>query len=282
MIPEVKDRRRIETPFAVTSSGVAYREFGAGEPLVLLHGGAGNWHHWVRNVDALASRFRVLAIDQPCYGDSSALPWETPIEDYLAFVAQAIGEMAGDARRVHLAGFSFGGYIAADAAVRLGPRTASLSMTGGAGYGKPEGRGFTLDSARRMSERLGRAPTGPELAAMHRENLGKLMFWDKTKIDDWAVTMQTRNVARTRFDSRRVSWSDGTPALVGQLDCPAMVVYGEHDAAAVPPIAQRFEMCRAARPDIRTELIPDCGHWAMYEAPETVNDLLLDFHASAE
>ncbi|MFK7943972.1 MAG: alpha/beta fold hydrolase [Paracoccaceae bacterium] len=280
------DRRQIETPFERTSGGVAYRSIGSNlsidrEPLVLLHGGAGSWEHWVLNVDSLATRFCVLAVDLPCYGDSEALPWETPVADYLAATEAAIREMTRGQARVHLAGFSFGGFIAADMAVRLGALSASLSMTGGAGYGKPEGRGFTLDSRRRMAERLGRPPRDEELRAMHRDNLGKLMLWDQTKIDDWAIDMQTKNVARTRFDSRRLSWAEGTPERLAQLSCPAAVIYGDHDAAAVPPIAERFRLCRTARPDVRTELIPDCGHWAMYEAPETVNALLLDFHGGA-
>jgi pimeloyl-ACP methyl ester carboxylesterase len=186
--------------------------------------------------------------------------------------------MVEDAAAVHFAGFSFGGFIAADMAVRFGARTASLSMTGGAGYGRPEGRGFTLDSRRRLEARLGRAPSEAELRAMHAENLGKLMLWDKAKIDDWAVDMQKRNVERTRFDSRKLSWSDGTPDRLRGLDCPVLVAYGDHDAAAVPPIAERLARCRAAKSDVETRIIPDCGHWAMYEKPDETNAMLLDFH----
>ena len=284
------DRRHVETPCRRTAGGVAWREFGPGisgpdkshgEPLVLLHGGAGSWLHWVRNVDALAARFRVLAVDAPAYGDSADVPADVTDEGYLALFHAAVAEMAGDAPRIHLAGFSFGGYVAAALAVRLGDRTASLSMTGGAGYGRPEGRGFTLDSERRLQRRLGRQPTEAELRAMHRDNLAKLMIWDEAKIDDWAVGMQHGNVARTRFDSRRLSWADGTPELIGRLACPVLVVYGEHDAAAIPPIAERIARCRAARPDVEARIIPDCGHWAMYEAPDAVNRLLLDFHGRA-
>jgi pimeloyl-ACP methyl ester carboxylesterase len=281
----VADRHHVEAPCRRTAGGVAWREFGpgadGGEPLVLLHGGAGSWLHWVRNVEALAERFRVLAVDAPAYGDSGPVPEDVTDEGYLELFARAVGEMAGDAPRIHLAGFSFGGFVAAELAVRLGPRTASLSMTGGAGYGPPKGRPFTLDSRRRLRERLGRAPTEAELRAMHRENLAKLMIWDPDKIDDWAVGMQHRNVARTRFDSRRLSWVGGTPELIGRLRCPVMVVYGEHDAAAIPPVAERIALCRAARPDVETHVIPACGHWAMYEAPEAVNRLLLDFHGRA-
>lgn len=272
------DRRHVATPCRRTSGGVAYRELGAGEPLVLLHGGAGSWLHWVRNVDALATRFCVLAVDAPAFGDSVPVPDDVTDEGYLRLFLAAVDEMTGDAPRIHLAGFSFGGLVAAELAVRLGARAGSLSMTGGAGYGRPEGRPFTLDSKRRLARRLGRAPAEAELRAMHAENLAKLMIWDRAKIDDWAVGMQHRNVACTRFDSRRLSWADGTPELIGRLACPVLVVYGEHDAAAIPPIAERIRRCRAARPDLEAHIIPACGHWAMYEAPDEVSRLLLDFH----
>jgi pimeloyl-ACP methyl ester carboxylesterase len=276
------DRRLAETPFRQTANGTAYRSFGAGEPLVLMHGGAGSWEHWVRNVDVLAAAFQVIAIDQPSYGDSTRVEWEISNEDYLAVVADAVTEACANAPRIHLAGFSFGGLIAAATALALGHRAASLSMTGGAGYGPPKGRGFTLDSRRRLTERLGRTPNALELRAMHADNLAKLMLWDPSKIDDWAIDMQFRNVERTRFDSRRLSWADDTPRLIGELSCPVKVIYGEHDAAAIPSIAERFEMCRATRPDVQTHIIPACGHWAMYETPDTVNALLLDFHGSPQ
>ena len=275
------DRRRVETPFRQSANGVALREFGAGEPLVLMHGGAGSWEHWVRNVDRLATAFRVIAIDQPSYGDSAPVEPDISNDDYLAVVAGAVAEICGAAPRIHLAGFSFGGLIAAATAVALGPRAASLTMTGGAGYGPPTGRGFTLESRRRLAERLGRAPSEAELRAMHAENLARLMLWDRSRIDDWAIDMQFRNIERTRFDSRRLSWTGDTPRLIGELTCPVKVIYGEHDAAAIPSIAKRFEMCRAIRADVETHIIPACGHWALYEAPDTVNALLLDFHGRA-
>lgn len=275
------DRRHAVTPSAKTATGVAYRSFGAGEPLVLMHGGAGSWEHWILSVDPLAEAFRVIALDLPGYGESERPEWDIPVEEYLEEVAVAVTEICPEAPRIHLSGFSFGGLVAAATAVPLGPRAGSLSMIGGAGYGPPTGRGFTLESRRRLAKRLGRAPTRQELRDMHAENLAKLMIRDRTKIDDWAIDMQLRNVERTRFDSRRLSWSGDTPELIGRLACPVAVIYGEHDAAAIPPPEERFALCRAARPDVETHLIPGCGHWAMYEAPEAVNALMLDFHGRA-
>src|SRR5712692_7434835 len=51
-----------------------WRSWGAGPPLVLLHGASGSWTHWIRNVLPLAGRFRVLVPDMPGYGDSDAPP----------------------------------------------------------------------------------------------------------------------------------------------------------------------------------------------------------------
>ena len=279
--PATIDRRFHPLASRKTSSGVAYRMLGDGAPIVLLHGGAGDWRHWVHSVDALATRFRVLAFDLPNYGDSAGFGWDIETDAFLDILFDAVSDAVGQAPKIHFAGFSFGGYLSAQMAVRFGQRTASLSMTGGAGYGPPQGRPFTLDSRKRMAERLGREPTPDEIWNMQAENLAKLMLWDRTKIDDWAIEMQVSNVARTRFDSRRLSWADGTPELIGQLSCPVLVAYGERDAAAIPPISERIARCRAARPDVQTEIIADCGHWAMYEAPQVVNPLLLDFHRGA-
>jgi 2-hydroxy-6-oxonona-2,4-dienedioate hydrolase len=42
---------------------IAWHECGAGEPIVLLHGGHGSWQHWVRNVEALAQHGHVYVPD---------------------------------------------------------------------------------------------------------------------------------------------------------------------------------------------------------------------------
>src|SRR5689334_12155643 len=92
--------------------GLAVRTWGSGEPLVLLHGGMGSWNHWSRNIDALARRYAVHALDMPGYGDSPSVPRDMPDDDYAAMVAEAV--IAIDSYQPPaLAGFSFGGIIAA-------------------------------------------------------------------------------------------------------------------------------------------------------------------------
>ena len=53
----------------VTEGDVVWHIWGTGYPLVLFHGGTGSWFHWVRNVEALARDFMVIAADLPGSGD---------------------------------------------------------------------------------------------------------------------------------------------------------------------------------------------------------------------
>ena len=42
-----------------------------------------------------------------------------------------------------------------------------------------------------------------------------------------------------------------------------------------PGVEQQAAMLKAARPDVKVVILDNIGHWAMYEALERVNELLL-------
>jgi 2-hydroxy-6-oxonona-2,4-dienedioate hydrolase len=52
---------------------MAVQRHGRGPDLVLFHGGMGSWKHWIRNVEPLATRFTVHALDHPAYGASASV-----------------------------------------------------------------------------------------------------------------------------------------------------------------------------------------------------------------
>lgn len=261
-----------------TSTGIAYIRAGAGDPLVLLHGGAGSWTHWALNIEALAARFTVLALDLPGYGASFGPARDIAIDDYLAIIRESVREICGDAGRIHLSGFSFGALVATALAGWFEERVTDLSLIGASGFEPPTGRQVGIESLRVLRERLGREPEAVEICELHRRNLAELMIWDAAKIDRRAIELQAANVAATRFDSRRLSWSGRMPEFMACVRCPARMLFGEHDRSAYPSIAGRIEMCRAVKPEIEIQILEDCGHWAMYEAPQRVNAALIEFH----
>jgi 2-hydroxy-6-oxonona-2,4-dienedioate hydrolase len=250
--------------------GLAVRTWGTGEPLVLLHGGMGTWNHWARNVDALAQKYAVHALDMPGYGDSPTVARDMPEDDYASMVAEAVGAI-GSYEPVRLAGFSFGGIVAALVAAQMGARLRKVSMLGPGGFGKSvklDLRKIPLDTngLRQVREVL-------------RYNLEVMMIADPAKVTEDTVDLHYANVRRTRFDGRRVSLGNRMAELLGQIVCPVQVIWGERDPLPYPNVQARVDIVRGAMPGARTDVIPGAGHWVQYEAPEAVNRVMLEFLA---
>ncbi len=259
------------TPAPEIIGGLAVRRFGSGAPLVLVHGGVGSWTHWVANIEALAQHFALTVVDLPGYGDAPAPTVKEP-EAYLDAVAHDIVRAVGPSAPFGVVGFSFGGVISAALARRFPEHIAHLSLLGPGGFGMPLGRTIKLlpvpDAALE--------PDAHRAAVAH--NLGGFMLSRVPAPDEPVVDLQAANIARVRFDSRKISLQDRILADLSTLPCPLQVIWGEQDHLPVPSIAARAEKVRQARPDAEIHIVPDAGHWVQFEAPKAVNNLLTDFH----
>ena len=167
-----------------------------------------------------------------------------------------------------LAGFSFGAMVGARLAAD--DRCSRFTAVGAAGCG-----------ALHVQVPLEAPPAAEtpwaEAAPVHRANLRTLMFSPGANIDDLAVYLHATNLARARFNSRALSLTDdfllALPTISGQL----VTVWGGEDATVGGPVALRArrEIIGDARPDAAFHVLDGVGHWAMYEAPEAINALLL-------
>jgi 2-hydroxy-6-oxonona-2,4-dienedioate hydrolase len=243
---------------------------GTGPPMVLLHGGHGSWTHWVRNIDALAQHFRVVAFDLPGYGASPDVPKDIDVEHYVSWVADAVASVAaqGPPGGIDLVGFSFGGALAARIAPQISPAVRRVSLLGASGFG-----------ARGAVELAKLPPPGaPERVAIAAANLGAFMLAKSAAPDDPVVAIQLANIDGTRFDSRRVSRRATMLDDLPRIPAPVQMIWGALDKLPVPSLAARADACRAARPDVRIVIVPDGGHWIAYDQPNAVNRLLIDFH----
>ena len=254
--------------------GLAVRAWGAGEPLVLLHGGMGSWRHWIRNIDALAGKFTVHALDLPGCGDSDSVPRDISDDDYITRVEEAIHAIGGK-QPVRLAGFSLGGIVSALVAARLGARIRKLSLLSPGGFGKSP---RPLDLRKIPPDAAGMAVVRDVL----RHNLCVMMCADPASVTEDTVDLHYANVRRTRFDGRRFSVGNRMEETLGHIVCPIQTIWGERDALPYPDVRARIAVCRKAVPGIRVDLVPGAGHWVQYEAPEPVNRALLDFLADPD
>jgi len=239
---------------------------GQGPNLVLIHGGAGSWTHWARNIDALSQEWRVHAFDLPGCGDSPDFPTDASDERYFEWVAHAILSQCDGP--IVLTGFSFGGSVAAAVAPRLGARLTALCLVAPGSFGKPAFRDVTVKP---MRERPGVKVDERENA---RHNLCQIMFAHDSSADEATVDIQIANVRRARFPSRRISWQDRIETDLAAIDRPVHFIWGADDRMATPSPQHRAELVGKARPDAEVDLIPGAGHWVQYERADAFNAAL--------
>jgi pimeloyl-ACP methyl ester carboxylesterase len=253
---------------------MAVHRRGRGPDLVLFHGGMGSWRHWIRNVEPLATRFSVHALDHPSYGASAAVPRDTTGPAYLDLVHELLVEMLPGNAPLRLAGFSFGGAIAARLARRLGPRVTHLCLVSPGGFPT---RRFGERPIRSYKEAGGDEQMFREIC---RHNLLVNMLADPASVTEEAVDIQADGVRRARFDSRKVSGGGTLLGDLAGLACRVRLLWGERDDSPFRPADLLIGEIGAAVGTLDLHRIPRAGHWSAYENAAEVNRLMLEFFSS--
>jgi pimeloyl-ACP methyl ester carboxylesterase len=136
--PQPREELDIETATATTRVH-AYRPHPDGPPVVLLTGAGGNAAFWFPHVAALAEDGPVYGIDMP--GDANpSVPrgLMTPPASCAAWLDELLGKLSD--RPAHLVGFSYGGWVALNQALRAPGRVASITLLDPAGLTRPDAR----------------------------------------------------------------------------------------------------------------------------------------------
>lgn len=262
------DRNAVHHDVLVDGCRIRWRQWGDGPPLVLIHGGNGSWMHWVRNIQALSTRYAVWAVDLPGFGDSDDLPGEIDALDrqqvLVDLTKRSLDSLVPAAQEIFLAGFSFGGLVASQLA-QLRGGIVRLVLLG------PAGHGIWRQPAPQLQNWRTCAPE--DMPIIMRHNLAALMIHLPQAIDDLAVQVHTHCSERARYWSKPISL--GTPLLeaLARFSVPITYIWGEHDATAAPEAVRPVLL--AHRPERSFELIASAGHWVQYEAHDSVNHLLL-------
>jgi pimeloyl-ACP methyl ester carboxylesterase len=243
---------------------------GSAPVVVLFHGGAGSWRHWIRTIPALVPTYRVLVPDLPGLGESDFPPDGEDAFAIATVVADGIDAIVGIDTSFEVVGFSFGGTMAACIGALRGKRVRSVTIIGSSGVGSL-GSAVKLEKVRHLE--------GQERRDTHRTNLNRLMIADPAKIDDLAVLIQDWNTVRSRLRTPAISRSGVIMKAIDQLQSPLNGMWGELDAPANPKGPERVAMLRAHRPDADIRLLPKTGHWAAYESADAVNAILLEMLA---
>lgn len=264
--------QRIETPCG--DGTMVWRVWGeeTGKPVALAHGAQGSWTHWLRNIDALVDAgYRVLAADLPGHGDSAmpATPGHVGISRALA---DGLRQILGEGRRADLVGFSFGGVAFTWLAAQHPDVAHRVILIGCGGLDTPHGHpDLVRISGLRGEERR---------AAMKRNLLG-LMLQHEDTVDEFALWQLIHNARRARLTVPHLVLPDRLCLILPDVTVPVDAIWGELDRPHPDPAVQE-EALRRFKPDADFRVIPEAGHWAMFERPDAFNATLLAMLAGEE
>jgi 3-oxoadipate enol-lactonase len=248
-----------------------------GRPLVLLHGLGGSRSNWAFLAPELARTRRVLVVDLPGHGRSSALPAAPGLGPYADRVAKLL-EDEGLAP-ADVVGHSFGGLVGIRLAVRRPELVRSLVLAAAAGISSSTlwaERVLALvgwiQPARRVSPHW---RTVARNAALRRLVFGRWFAADPTALSDDAVEALLADVTlhSDTHSAFRALAGDDPRADLHLVQCPALVLWGAKDNQL--QLDDAFDFARRLRAPLRT--IADCGHLLIVERPAACLDAVESF-----
>lgn len=241
-------------------------------PVLLIHGSGAAGSTWEPMVAALADHLRVLRLDLPGCGRSSA-PATYAVPDQADRVAAVLDELGLE--DVAVVGHSSGGYVATALAERRPELVGPLALIS----------------------------TGPSMAALlPQPTLVKVLSGAAVGALVWPLrtdALLRKGVAATAArpvtisdevvdDLRRTSFRAfraimranrdyivelSVPQRLARLGRQPLVIFGDADPRWDPESAHDYDVV----PGSRVEYLAGVGHIAMLEAPDEATRLLLDF-----
>ena len=247
-----------EGELALATGKIKYLEQGIGPPVVVLHHSWGS-PGWLPFHERLAQNHRVIAPDMPGWGGSERPAWARDPRDIAIIVTRLLVRLELD--NVTLVGLGFGGYVAAELATMNPSRLARLVLVGSAGL-QPK-TGEIMDqmmlSHRKYIEESFRD------AEAYTDYVGEEPPEDIRQLWDLSREMTARVTWKPYMFNRRL-----TP-LLGDLDVPTLIVWGEQDKVVPFECAKQFE---AAIPNARIEVVEGAGHVVELEQPDQLASLV--------
>ena len=240
---------------------VAYRRKGEGPPTLYLHG-AGLTRMWLPLYERLSQSLDLIAPEHPGYGETEMPEWLDGFDDLVIHYDALLDAL--ELERVHLVGYSLGGWIAAELAVFYPRRLESLTLITPIGLripGKPIARPLRDGPRDALRDDLQRPDQ------RRRRSLPDIESLDEIEHQFGETATLARLAWNPRFDPK-------LERRLARVSCPTLVVRAEHDRLVPDEMAERYaELIDGAR----IETVPGTGHALIVEQPEKTADLISAF-----
>lgn len=251
-----------------------YETHGSGEPLILLHGGAGAIEMFADVLPQLAAGRQVIGVDLQAHGRTAdidrPLSYEAMADDIAALI-QSRGFAQAD-----VMGYSLGGGVALQTAIRHPERVRNLVIVSAA----CKRSGWYPEVLTAMAQ------SGPEVAEGLKETPMYAAYSQLApRIEDWTVLLSKL----ADMLSREYDWSQGVAAITA----PTLLVFGDADSVRTAHAVEFFELLGGGKVDggwdgsgmsnARLAILPGITHYAIFSSPALANTVIpfLDSPTSA-
>lgn len=228
---------------------IYYAEYGAGQPVILLHGGLANSDYWGLLIPALVPHYRVIVMDSRGHGRSTrdAQPY-----GYDLMAKDVVGLMDFlKIAKADIVGWSDGAIIGLDLAMNFPDRIdrvfsfAANSTTAGLKPDIDKNPTFAAFIERAGEEYKKNSPTPDQYDAFLAQ-IGQM----------WAT---------------QPNW---TAAELARIKAPVLIIDGDHDEAIR---REHTEELAKEIPGAQLQILPNVSHFAFLQNPAEFNAAVLKF-----
>ncbi|WBO86803.1 alpha/beta fold hydrolase [Hymenobacter yonginensis] len=220
-----------------------YELYGAGEPLLLLHGNNSSINAFSQQIPALAKSYQVIALDSRGQGNSQADTTRLTYELFADDAAALLEVLGVDSARV--LGWSDGGNIGLLLAMRHPGKVRQLASMAAVLYNDDKS-------------------VSPKLNAQLRRQLTEMKGRGVTEAD---MEYRLKNLLLTEPHI--------APEALAQVNVPVLVMAGENDIFR----REHTDLIATKLPRATLKIFRKAGHEAPTEVPAEFNQAVLEFFA---
>ena len=243
---------------AVNGLKMYYEIHGTGQPLILIHGGLGSTGMFDANLDSFAKKRQVITVDMQAHGRTADIERPLSLEQMADDVAALIKQLG--LKKVDIAGYSMGGCVALQTAIRHPELVAKLAV-----ISAPFKRAGYYPAILAQQEQM-----GPQAAEFMKQTpMYQSYAAIAPKKENWtALITKMGDLIKKDYD-----WS----ADIKKIKVPVLLVFG--DADLVPPshAVEFFQLLGGGQKDggwdksgltnSRLSILPGTTHYEIFRSP---------------
>jgi pimeloyl-ACP methyl ester carboxylesterase len=254
---------------------VNYEVTGTGDSIILLHGAGADLLTWDEIVPQLASKFTVWRMDQRGFGKTVRPP--VPKLSLSVWTADLLAFMdALQIEKAALVGWSMGGAVALNFATLHPERVTHIVPLGSPGPNQVVQDTSGFEARQRMAD----------AGATVEEIIDATFDFTRAAFSRWSRECNpgaVEKIRQTLLRNDTRNYAEMVDALGGlsafgpklpSVTTQTLIICGAEDGRTPPSLSRDLH---AAIQGSQLEIVPDCGHYYVYEKPAEIARLITTF-----